>query len=76
MAAAVVTYNVCADPGETVSEGIDELIVDHPVLTRISIALLALHCANAIAQQADPLHWAFAVARRRRVFVVIEGPPS
>jgi hypothetical protein len=73
VATAVIVYNVAIAPdGETISEGVDELLTTHPVLTRAAVALLAMHVANLIAQQADPVHWAFAVARRRRVVVVVQ----
>lgn len=74
--AAVVGYNIAAADGETISEGVDALLELHPVLTRATITLLALHLANAIAAQADPLHLAFQLARRRRrLVVVVESEP-
>lgn len=66
MATAVVAYNVFIAPdGETISEGVDELLATHPLLTRAAIALLTLHVANLIAAQVDPLHLAFRMARRQ-----------
>ncbi|OBJ50623.1 DUF7427 family protein [Mycobacterium asiaticum] len=72
LASGALTYNLLADDHETISEGVDELLTTHPVLTRAVIAMLALHLANAVAEKADPVHWAFMVARRRRVVVVVE----
>lgn len=72
LAGGVVAYNIAAKDGETISEGLDELIVKYPMVARAVIALVALHCANAINQRVDPLHLAFVAARRRRVVMVVE----
>ena len=77
VATAIVTYNVFIAPdGETISEGVDELLTTHPLLTRAAIALLTLHVANLIAAQVDPVHLAFSAARRRRVVFVVEPVES
>lgn len=75
IAAIVITHNVSASDGDTLSEAVDDWIVSHPVLTRTVIAVLALHLTNAISNRLDPVHLAFVRVRavsRRRVIVVVE----
>jgi hypothetical protein len=74
--AAVVAYNVSAPEGETISEGVDELLETHPLLTRIAIMTVAHHLANELLPHADPLGLGFVALRalrRRRVVVVVEA---
>jgi hypothetical protein len=72
-AVIALAHNITAEDGDTLSEAMDDWIFAHPVLTRAVIVVFALHLANAVKQQADPVHWAFVVARRRRVVVVVEA---
>lgn len=60
----VVGYDCCARDGETISEGVDRLLLRHRWLTETVCAALYLHVSNHIPDRLDPLHWGFLVARR------------
>lgn len=73
--AIVVGHNISADDGDTLSEAVDGWIVTHPWLTRVIIAVIALHLANAVSSRIDPVHLVFVGVRsvpRRRVTVVVD----
>ena len=60
----VVTYDVLARPGQTLSEGADRYMLKHPWLTRgIAVALVG-HVCNFLKPQYDPIHQLFKVLRR------------
>lgn len=63
--AVALAHNLTAEDGDTLSEAVDDWLHTHPILTRAVIAMLALHLANAVTQQADPVHWAFHIVRGR-----------
>jgi len=62
----VVAYDVFCEDGETISEGLDELLVDHRVATETVLLLLYLHCSNRVPAELDALHWLFLAARWTR----------
>ena len=66
LAAGVVAYDVLCPQGQTMSEGADRGIHKHPWLTRIAIALVAIHVANAVPAKGDPIHLLLAPLGRRR----------
>lgn len=43
-----VAYNVLAPDHETISEGIDELLLKYPLLTRIAIMTVTHHLMNEL----------------------------
>lgn len=57
-------YAAAHAPGELLSEGVDRYLQSHPRLTRIVIAALALHLANGVPDELDPVHWAFVGMRK------------
>ena len=70
IAAIVLAHNLTAEDGDTLSEAVDEWLLTHPLLTRAAIAVLALHLANAVSNNADPVHWVFVRVRARRRITV------
>lgn len=80
LTAGVVAYNFAAEDGETISEGVDDLLASHPLLTRAVILSVAAHVANQLPAGADPLGLGFYALRalrrhRPRVVVVVESEP-
>lgn len=72
-----VAYNFAARDGETISEGVDELLDRYPLLTRIAVITVTHHLLNELLPQADPVGLGFGALRalrRRRVVVVVESP--
>lgn len=66
----------CAD-GQLLSEIVDGWLVTRPIVTRAVIAVVALHLANGIMPDYDPLHWGFKLTRRwRTVTTVIQRRTS
>lgn len=65
--AGIALYDwLCAD-GETISEGVDALLEQHPLATELVALTLYLHVANKIPDdRADPIHWLFLAARWSR----------
>ncbi len=65
--AAIALYDAICIDGETISEGVDELLEQHPLLTEAVALVLYLHVANKIPDdRLDPLHWLFLAARWTR----------
>lgn len=66
--AGVGLYDVLCDDGETISEVLDDLLVDHRIATEAVLLALYLHCSNRVPSELDALHWLFLAARwtRRR----------
>ena len=60
LAAAVTLYDVFCEDGETLSEGADRALHKHPWLTRLAIAMVAGHVANAVPARGDPIHLIFS----------------
>jgi hypothetical protein len=66
IAAVVVAHNLTARDEDTLSECVDRWLLRHPVLVRAGITLLAVHLANVVSPERDPIHWLFCAARHRR----------
>lgn len=63
----VALYDACCVEGETISEGVDRLLISHPITTELVMLALYLHVANKIPDdRADPIHWLFLAARWSR----------
>lgn len=60
----VLSYDLLAPAGETMSEGADRYMLRHPWLVRGVAFALAGHCCNLLPDRYDPLHHAFAAVRR------------
>lgn len=58
---AVVDY--IAPPNQTMSEGIDRALEQHPVLTTLAVGAVALHLLNVLPPAIDPLHQIARVVR-------------
>lgn len=54
--AAITAYEIACPSGETISEGVDELIEKHPLLTRVVIGYTALHMMNLLPEKLDLFH--------------------
>lgn len=59
LTASTIAYDLLCAPGGTVSEAVDGIIEKHPIATRVAIGTVALHLANAIPEQLDPISRAF-----------------
>lgn len=66
LATGVVAYNLAADDGELMSEGVDRYMLRHPWTTRLVAALVAAHVCNAMPARLDIVHWLFVLSRRWR----------
>jgi hypothetical protein len=64
VAAGVLSYEVLCKDGQLLSEGVDEWLVSRPILTRATIAALALHLGNAVPERYDVVSLGFKVMRR------------
>jgi hypothetical protein len=64
MAAGVLSYEVLCKDGQLLSEGVDEWLVSRPILTRATIAALALHLGNAVPERYDVVSLGFKAMRR------------
>lgn len=63
---AVVIYEMLCVEGELLSEVVDRAMVRKPILTRMAIAIVALHLVNAIPPRIDPIHQLAVQIRRAR----------
>jgi hypothetical protein len=63
MAAGVLSYEVLCKDGQLLSEGVDEWLVSRPILTRATIAALALHLGNAVPERYDVVSLGFKAMR-------------
>ena len=52
----VVAYEAFCGDGELMSEQVDRWIDEHPIATRVAIGTVALHLANLLPNQIDPIH--------------------
>jgi hypothetical protein len=64
LAAGVFSYEISCREGELLSECVDKWLVSKPMLTRIVIAALALHLANAVPARYDLVSLGFLLVRR------------
>lgn len=62
--AGIITYDLLAPPGQTISEACDRYLTAKRWLTELTLALIYLHVSNHIPPHRDPIHWAFAVCKR------------
>jgi hypothetical protein len=60
----VITYDVLAGPGETMSEGADRYMLRHPWLVRGVAFALAAHVCNIVSPRYDVVHQMFEAMRR------------
>lgn len=56
LAAAIVTYEIVAQPDELMSEAVDRYLETRPWLTRLAVAVVAAHLLNFIPPRIDPIH--------------------
>ncbi|QDM56007.1 hypothetical protein SEA_TRAX_127 [Gordonia phage Trax] len=57
LVALVTVYEVVADEGELLSEGVDRGLVSHPVLTSGAVLVTAAHLLNVLPTWCDPYAW-------------------
>ena len=66
----VVTYDVLAPPGETLSERVDSALENHPMATIAAVGAVALHLLNVFdnynLERYDIIHQAATVVRKER----------
>lgn len=62
LAVGVLTYDLCASDGQTLSEGVDRYLQARPRGTRLAILALAMHLCNVVPDRYDPLHWLFVLS--------------
>lgn len=67
----VIVHNLLCPHGHTMSEKFDEWIEVHPLLARAGVMLVALHVANLLRAELDPIHQLFVLlgARKKRLDV-------
>ena len=53
---AVLVYELCAPPGQLLSEAVDKYRIRHPILTNSLIVFLAGHLLRIWPRHIDPLH--------------------
>lgn len=56
LAIGVIGYDLLSPKGETLSEGFDTFIENHPALAWGATALIATHLLNVIPESIDPIH--------------------
>ena len=56
LAVCVVAYELCAPPGELLSEACDDYRRRHPVVTDAIIVYIAAHLLRRWPRSIDPLH--------------------
>lgn len=70
IAASVAVIDVCAPPGKTLSEKVDDWIEHHPVATIATVGAVALHLVNAFdhykLEKYDVIHRLGNLTERRR----------
>lgn len=59
----VLAYDVLAPPGQTLSEGADRYMLNHPWKTRVVALAVAGHVCNLLPDRCDPLHLMFSGLR-------------
>jgi hypothetical protein len=67
LATGVLAYDVLAPPSQTLSDGADRYMMNHPWLTRTVAFALAAHVCNLVRPECDPIHLFFKVLRRVEV---------
>lgn len=63
LATGVLAYDVLAPPTQTLSEGADRYMLNHPWLTRWVAFSLAAHVCNLAEPEWDVIHLLFAGLR-------------
>ena len=56
LVAGVVCYDLLAPEGETLSEGFDTFLEEHPAVAWGATVLTVAHLLNIIPQRYDPIH--------------------
>lgn len=80
LAIGVIIYELFADHGELLSEGVDRALETHPWITRAAVLYLAGHLVNAIPARIDPLNRFTIVCVRvapmrfERRYVLVSAP--
>ena len=59
----VLTYDLAAKPGQTLSEGADRYMLTHPWITRVVAFALAAHVCNLVKPEYDLIHLGFRAIR-------------
>lgn len=63
LATGVVAYDLLAPAGQTLSEGADHYMINHPWITRAVAFALAGHVCNLLPPRWDVIHLAFTGIR-------------
>ena len=66
LGALIMLYELVAPPDQLLSEAVDRALLTHPLITRLGIAIVALHLVNAIPERLDPVHQLAIQMRRYR----------
>lgn len=61
--ATVLLHDVFCGEGQTLSEGADKALEKHPVAVTAGIGVVALHLANILPPNLDPIHRLVGVFR-------------
>jgi hypothetical protein len=64
MGAGIVGYEILCEDEQLLSVIVDEWLVSHPVVTRFTIAAVALHLINALPPAIDPVSQQFILWRK------------
>lgn len=63
LGALIVIWEVGCPEGELLSEAMDRWIVSHPVMIRVGVVAMAVHLANLVPPNVDPIHHAFVLMK-------------
>lgn len=66
LGAGILVYDLVAEEGMTLSEGVDTYLQRRPWLTRAVGLAVAGHLLNLIPERLDPVHGLFVLTRRWR----------
>lgn len=66
MALAIVLYDFTAPEGETLSEACDRYLAKRPMLTKVSVLLVAKHLTNELDPRLDPIALLFGAVKTLR----------
>ena len=66
LAAGVAAFDVLSPQGETMSERVDDWLLEHKALTYTAIGVTALHLANLLPPRVDPFHRLTTIKNRDR----------
>lgn len=66
---AIITYDVLAKPGQTISEACDRYLIANRLLTEAALAMVYLHVSNKIPPRYDLIHLGFGALKKARIGV-------